>query len=79
MPAVVASITVENDELQKYFNAVEKKRGVCRIMPAGRFHITDKDRPRFDCLVCSDKMGGKQTGVGADTCTNCIREERRHG
>lgn len=36
MPAVVASITVENDELQKYFNAVEKKRGICRMVLSKR-------------------------------------------
>ena len=78
--SVVVDIIIENDELQKYFKAMNKKAGVCRHLPSARFTVTNSDRARFDCLVCSDKMGGKQTGVGAETCTNCTRDkDSQHG
>lgn len=64
-------LDIENDELQKYFDAAKEKAGVCRIPPRGRFAIVN-DFPKFDGLVCSQYMEGEQTGVSAETCRNCI-------
>ena len=64
-------IDIENDELAKYSTAVQKKIGVCRILPAGRFVFRD-GQAHYGGLVCSDKMGGLQTGCGAESCKNCL-------
>ena len=67
-------IDIENDELQKYFDAVQKKIGVCDILPRGRFSLRTNGVPEYDVLVCSEKMGGRQTGVSAEWCENCVLE-----
>jgi hypothetical protein len=64
-------IDIENDELQKYFDAVRKKVGVCEILPRARFSLKTNGAPTYSGLVCSEKMGGRQTGVGAEYCQNC--------
>jgi len=71
-------IDIENDELQKYFDAVQKKTGVCEILPCARFAMILNDRPRYNGLVCSKKMGGRNTGVGAESCTNCFIEKMKN-
>jgi hypothetical protein len=68
-------IDIENDELQKYFQAVQKKVGICDILPRARFALKTNGVPMYDGLVCSEKMGGRQTGVGAEYCTNCQLEK----
>jgi len=76
MGAQVGYLDIENEELQKYFDAVEKKRGICRHLPRGRFSIRLYGEPAYEGLVCSNKMGGAQTGVGAEYCKNCqLRNE----
>jgi len=70
-------IDIENDEIQKYFDAVKEKVGICKILPRGRFSIQDSKPPIFTYLVCSDKMGGRQTGIAASTCRNCLLEKNR--
>ena len=65
-------IDIENDELQKYFTAVSKKVGVCDILPRGRFALRTNGVPTYNGLVCSDKIGGNQTGIGAEGCKNCV-------
>jgi len=67
-------VDIENDELQKYFDAVQKKVGVCDFLPRARFSLQINGAPVYDGLVCSEKMGGKQTGVGAEHCENCKLE-----
>lgn len=71
---VAATVIIENAEIAKYIKAAEKKKGVCHVPPAAQFSVSN-GRMRFDFLVCSDKMGGKQTGAGAETCTNCLRDK----
>lgn len=68
----VGYLDIENDEIEKYVADVLKKVDVCKIPPRGRFSIRDGGRPRYDRLVCSDKMGGKQTGIAALYCKNCV-------
>lgn len=77
----IGYLDIENDELQKYFDAVNKKVGICDILPRGRFSIIDNGKPVFSCLVCSDYMGGKQTGVAAGFCRNCTQDKQgaNHG
>ena len=67
----VGYIDIESNELKRYFDAVEKKKDICRILPGGRFSILKNGYPRFDGLVCSDRMNGDQTGMGAENCENC--------
>jgi hypothetical protein len=67
-------VDIENDELQKYFDDVQKKIGVCDILPSARFALRTNGVPTYDGLVCSEKMGGRQTGVAAGTCKNCKLE-----
>lgn len=64
-------IDIENDELQKYFEAVNKKVGICDILPRARFSLVTNGGPIYTGLVCSEKMGGRQTGIGAEYCNNC--------
>jgi len=67
-------IDIENDEIVKYLKDVKKKEGICRILPRGRFSLRRNGEPMYDGLICSDKMGGEQTGVGAIGCRNCIKK-----
>ncbi len=64
-------IDIENDEIDHYNHAVKKKIGICEILPGGRFALCRDGVVRFCGLVCSDKMGGRQTGVSAVGCRNC--------
>ena len=64
-------VDIENDELQKYFEAVQKKVGVCDILPRARFALRTNGSPTYNGLVCSEKMGDRQTGSGAEHCENC--------
>jgi hypothetical protein len=67
-------IDIEYDELQKYFTDVQKKVSICEILPRGRFSLQRNGEPTYWGLVCSDKMGGHQTGIAAGHCKNCILE-----
>lgn len=59
-------------EAKKFILEAEKKRGVCRVLPRGRFNISQEGF-NFDGLVCTPRdMGGEATGVGAAYCENCI-------
>ena len=64
--------------LKEAIDKIEEKKGVCKILPSARFHILGKlfgdYKWRFSCLVCSDEMGGENTGVGAEYCTNCSNQ-----
>lgn len=70
----IGYLDIENDELQRYFDAVSKKVGVCDILPSGRFCLYEGNVV-FDGLVCSDSLGVKQTGVGAESCQRCANEK----
>ena len=65
-------IDVENDEIQRYLDEVETKVGICKILPCARFTLSEEGYFQYDGLVCSDKMGGKQTGIAAPHCRNCL-------
>lgn len=67
-----ASMDITYEVIQKYLEVVEKKKGICKIMPEGRFHVADNGLVSFQTLVCDDRMGGLQTGVSAEHCANCI-------
>ena len=55
---------------------IDKKRGVCNILPRARFSMCDGATSfYFDGLVCDERMGGKQTGVAAAQCRNCALEK----
>jgi hypothetical protein len=70
-------LDIQHAELMKYQNAVEKKVNVCRIMPAARFSIQMDGSVIFSGLVCHPMdMGGEATGVGAESCTNCVQKRR---
>ena len=73
----IGYIDIENDELEKYFKDAKKKVGTCEILPRGRFALKSNDRPRYDGLVCSDMMGGRQTGVAASGCRNCVIDREK--
>lgn len=64
-------IDIENDELEKYHCDVQSKKKICKILPIGRFALKRDGTVCYDSLVCSNKMGGDQTGVSAKWCTNC--------
>jgi hypothetical protein len=70
-------IDIENDELQKYYDDVESKKKDCIILPRGRFSLSRDGWVHYDGLVCSEKMGGEQTGVACKWCTNCQRKGRK--
>lgn len=60
--------------LNNYMQAVEKKKGTCKVLPDGRFSCSPSEL-YYSGLVCSDDMKGKCTGVGAESCKNCTREK----
>lgn len=70
-------VDIEWDQVEKMAGAVVEKEDVCKILPAGRFYLTSKGLTYMG-LVCSKKMGGKQTGVGAEYCNNCLVREVDH-
>lgn len=69
-------IDIEHEELEKYFVAVKKKIGICDILPRARFSLRNNGFPTYDGLVCSEKMTGRQTGIGAEWCKNCVLEKK---
>ncbi|MDE4297041.1 hypothetical protein PXK56_17790 [Phaeobacter gallaeciensis] len=76
MPNQVGYLDIQSAELESYRAEAEEKRGVCRVIPRGRFSIRSDGTVRFDGLVCSPcDMGGKATGVGARSCVNCKLEK----
>ena len=71
-----ASVDIPFEILKEAMDLIEKRKGTCQFLPAARFIMTDWDNEfRFDTLVCSRKMGGKRTGVGAQYCKNCLKSE----
>ena len=71
----IGHIDIEYAEIERYLAEVAQKRGVCEILPAARFNLHNDDEPRFAGLRCSDKMGGRQTGMAASGCRNCLLPE----
>lgn len=69
--SLLGFLDIENDEIEKYMEDVKLKRGICKILPIGRFNICRDGYIHYGGLVCSYKMGGKATGVGAERCINC--------
>ena len=69
-------IDVEYDELKKYLDAIEKKKYICEIMTSGRISFTSEG-PKYNGLVCSPKMGDRQTGISAEWCKNCVLAEEQ--
>ncbi len=68
-------IDIPAKELQLFLSAVALKMGVCKVLPRARFMI-EANGPRYAGLVCHpNDMGGKATGIGAESCINCQREE----
>ena len=70
-------IDISYDEIKKYLKLIEesKRKEICKILPDARFYITSEGL-FFNTLVCSKKMGGKCTGIGAQYCKNCILKEK---
>ena len=63
-------IDIPYAELKEAVDRAEKKEGVCKVLPQGRFGFGC--RPKFDYLVCCPSdMGGSATGTGAAGCKNC--------
>lgn len=65
-------LDIQNEEIQRYMDAVAKKVNTCRVLPAARFSMRLDGSVIFDGLVCHPMdMGGDATGVAAEGCTNC--------
>ena len=71
----IGYIDIENDTIVEYLEKVKKKIGICKILPAGRFQITNEGI-QFGYLICSNKMGGDSTGIAAEYCKNCVLEQK---
>lgn len=66
-------VDIHPEEIVKAYNAIQEKKGICRILPTARFDMCDWDNEiKYNGLVCNPKMEGKQTGVGVECCKNCV-------
>jgi len=77
---MIAMVDIPAEELHQAMIALETKKGVCRHLPQARFLIYES-HPWFvfNGLVCDGrphKMAGKNTGIAAGACTNCLLEEQ---
>lgn len=85
-------IDIPFTELKKAVKEAEKKQGICKILPHGRFlfsfvrdcglnvrRIEEEDGQKitFDLLVC-EALGGNSTGTSADHCRNCVIDACKH-
>jgi hypothetical protein len=65
-------IDISYEEIQNYLREVNKKTGICKILPRARMQITKKGL-LYDGLICSpEDMNGSATGVSAECCKNCL-------
>ena len=72
----VGFIDIQFDEIFKYYEAVKLKAGTCDVLPAGRFWLSYDGAPEYGGLVCHPMdMSGRATGVGAESCKNCILKD----
>ena len=70
-------LDIPHEEILKAAEAIQKKKGICKILPRARFHMLDgRTTTVFAYLICDDRMEGKQTGDVAEHCKNCLLKER---
>jgi hypothetical protein len=70
-------VDIPHELILKAADEINKKQGVCDILPAARFSMTDGTNEfRYDTLVCDKRMGVKQTGTCAHLCKNCALEKK---
>jgi len=75
---ILGFIDIPYTELEKYWQAVKKKKKTCKVLPQGRFDIWYGHGIKFDGLVCKDQdMGDESTGLGAASCKNCTIKRRK--
>lgn len=85
-------IDIPYKELKKAVVEAEKKKGICKLLPHGRFTFefvrdcgysvrrveeSDGQKINFDLLVC-EGIGGKSTGTSANICKNCVIDKCKH-
>ena len=69
-------IDIPHEAIIEAYEEIKKKEGICKILPKARFILRNNvDKIEYTCLVCDDRMGGKQTGIGAQYCENCLSDE----
>lgn len=85
-------IDIPYGELKKAITTIEKKVGICKILPHGRFlfdfvadcglgihRVEERDGQeiKFDLIVC-EALGGESTGTSAKECRNCVVKACKH-
>ena len=74
---MIGYMDIQAEEIQKHVKALQHKKGVCEVLPAGRYAFQN-NRIEFAGLVCLPiDMGGYATGVGAEHCENCLDKWKR--
>ena len=73
---MIGFLDIPHEVIEKAYREIQKKKGCCRILPAARVNICDDGALDFGGLVCDNRMGGEQTGVGAGHCHNCEKKKR---
>lgn len=71
---MLAMIDIPNEPMKEYLEELKTKKH-CKIPPAGRFTINYDGTITYSGLVCDNRMGSKQTGVGASVCNNCKEKD----
>jgi hypothetical protein len=57
---------------------INKKQDICDILPTARFSMPSTSNDfKYTGLVCDPGMGGKQTGVSATHCRNCVLDKEK--
>lgn len=70
-------VDIPHELILRAAEEINKKRGICNILPAARFSMASWDNEfKYDGLVCDNRMGGKQTGIAAAHCNNCALEKK---
>lgn len=77
MSCNIGYLDVPFEQVREYYLRVLAKSSVCRFLPMARFGIRENGMVVFDTMVCDNRMGGKNTGVAAESCRNCQLEAER--
>lgn len=81
MAPLRAFIDVPAETILKAAEEIRKTEGKCPFPPMARLGMyRGTGEFHFDTLVCDDrKMGGNNTGAGAQYCDNCTKENEADG
>jgi hypothetical protein len=69
---MILMVDIKHEAILEASKEIKKCKKKCKILPTARFNMLNGSTDiTYSGLVCDDRMGGEQTGVGAEYCNNC--------